>query len=394
MDPTLDEASQLHCPAERLRTLSALSEQHRLCVAANPAAPVDLLESLAASGSPAVRKKLALNPSISGQLFWGLAAEFPHLSLNNPLFQLLLMEHPTIATIPTPSLLALLGTGRMEPSWFEVAYAAGLQNYALLQGLILLHNVPTVILLQLAEKLWCTDEILRRASLPPEIVRVYMRCRRVDIRVKFAASPHAPPEWLAEAALTEVQVRSAVASNHRTPRETLERLLSDRSEDIQRRAALNPSLASDIVLRNVQEQMQQQPSWSPEGLLLIHGNLFRAAIRARDSQQPRKEKSKRGLRTRLGMALRPTTQKRAALFLKDAETLALLARSPSASVRQNVARNPATTASLLTALASDSDPKVRALVAWHDETPAEVRAVLERDPTKAVRKAVERKNFR
>jgi hypothetical protein len=393
MDPTLDEASCPHTLADRLRLLAHRSEQHRLLIAANPAAPPDLLERFVLEQDPQLQARLATNPALPTPLFWHLAQRFPREILENPLFGLLLLDLPALAEVPPQALLALLGTGQLPEAWFWLVYdLASQSNWGLLFGLAELDTTPRELLLKLLERhkdLALIKSVLRRKHLPPQVLEQLLQRPDASVQVLLAESPLAPPEWLASHIHSPHEaLRLAIAAHPRSQPQTIEALLDDPSGRVRLRAVQHASLSENRVLQALKRGFPGLRRPTMEPLIQRNGDLLRAALRAHDGGRSGKEK--RGLRSWLGAVVKPSVLRRSALLLKEPEGLELLARSPCLEVRLTVALNAATAPATLAILAADRRHEVRRAVAKHPATPEESLRRLQVDPIQAVRKAAAR----
>ena len=393
MDPTLDEASCPLTPADRLRLLAFRSEQHRLLIAANPAAPPDLLERFAQEGSEPLQACLATNPALPTPLFWHLAHRFPREILENPLFGLLLLDLPALAQVPPQALMALLGTGRLPESWFWLVYdLASQSNWGLMFSLAELETTPAKLLQKLLEQHKApalVKSVLRRKYLPPRVLDQLLQTPDTNVQVLLAKSPLAPPEWLASHVHSPHEaLRIAIAGHPRSPLRVIEALLDDPSGRVRLRAVQHGSLPENRVLQALKRGFPGLRRPTMEPLIQRNGDLLRAALRAHDGGRSGKEK--RGLRSWLGGVVKPSVLRRAALLQKEPEGLELLARSPCIKTRLAVALNGATAPATLAILATDRRHEVRRAVAKHPAVPEASLRRLQVDPIQAVRKAAAR----
>ena len=92
LTPKAEAALETTAP-ERLTELAQDLKLAKV-VAANPAAPASLLENLSHTADKAIRKALVANPATPPQLLMDLGSQFPEQLLENPVFDLLLVENP------------------------------------------------------------------------------------------------------------------------------------------------------------------------------------------------------------------------------------------------------------------------------------------------------------
>ncbi|GAB4297792.1 MAG: DUF2336 domain-containing protein [Oscillatoriaceae cyanobacterium] len=114
MNQTISEAdiaaaSAENTPPEQLQQLANHSPELAQLVAQNPAAPSELLAKLASSKDPTTRARVAANPNTPTEILLKLGAEFPQQLLENPMWDLILLENPRLAeTIPIASLISIV----------------------------------------------------------------------------------------------------------------------------------------------------------------------------------------------------------------------------------------------------------------------------------------------
>ncbi len=102
------EASSETTSAKRLKEL-AQDAKLASVVAKNPAAPPDLLAELADSDPKALRKNAMGNPATPYETLMKFASQYPKQLLDNPVFDLLLLENPNLLNdIPVSGLRSLL----------------------------------------------------------------------------------------------------------------------------------------------------------------------------------------------------------------------------------------------------------------------------------------------
>ena len=103
------EAQQASTSAKRLEVLSQKSIMAKRLVAKNPSAPAELLQKLANDSDIEVRKAITSNPNTPRELLLQFGKAFPDELLNNPIFDLLLLENNYLQrTIPESSYKELL----------------------------------------------------------------------------------------------------------------------------------------------------------------------------------------------------------------------------------------------------------------------------------------------
>lgn len=135
---TTSEKREARDPATAPRRLSELARQDvalaRL-VAANEGAPGSLLDELGDQADKAVRRWVVRNPSTPAKVAARIGSEFPNDLLDNPAFDLYLIEEPDLLEgVGETTLRALLKRERCPTGFF--AYAARKQDAAIAMALL------------------------------------------------------------------------------------------------------------------------------------------------------------------------------------------------------------------------------------------------------------------
>jgi len=117
---TEEEAIDENTPPERLEQISQQSIEMARWVAINYAAPPELLTKLYQLEDSEVQKALVLNPNTPTEILMALGENYPQELLNNPVWDLLLLENPNLyAEIPEETLLSLLDIKEFCLHWGE-----------------------------------------------------------------------------------------------------------------------------------------------------------------------------------------------------------------------------------------------------------------------------------
>ncbi|RYE94263.1 MAG: hypothetical protein EOO75_02410 [Myxococcales bacterium] len=409
-DPTLAEASALATPGARLRELAARSPRHRRAVAANAAAPAELLRELA--GETWLGAVIASNPAVPLDLLWQLARSSPREVIANPLFQLAMLVQPDLGAIPRWSLWSLFRTALLPDDWYrwacDHAVAQGLGGHWLLFDLAQLEHAPVEVLRRLGRlQPFLYEPLLGNPALPPDVVKRIGRSSDPKMQVLLARSRHARPDWLTAMARSRVvAVRAAVAGQGRTPAAVLARLADDPAPEVRAAVSTNwftppevlrlidgvpaPGLLGNPSLPAARARELIAAGAGSAIVTVRHGELLAEALAARDGQRRRRDgqrPGREGLAARLAEGARPAVLRQAARAATQSPAmLDRLARSPRYALRLAVAGNPATAPATLARLAGDRRYEVRREVARHASTPAAVRAWLVDDPAPAVRR--------
>ena len=103
------QAKDPDTPGEVLARLAREDVTLSRLVARNPSASSDLLRELGSSKDTTTRKWVATNPNTPSDVLLSLAVQFPVQLLENPVFDLLLLENPNlISDMPLSSLGSVL----------------------------------------------------------------------------------------------------------------------------------------------------------------------------------------------------------------------------------------------------------------------------------------------
>jgi hypothetical protein len=172
-------------------------------IASDPHTNPQLLRKIATEPDGELRRLVAGNPNTPTDILWQLGIDFPEVILNNPIFELLQVEHlQLVAEIPHATLMSLLQCERVPKSFME--YAVDRQDYSLWLAVAYNPHTPSGLLENLARKSRSQDRELIRA---------------------VAAHPNTPPHLLAEIIYISGSVAQIVAENVHTPIAVLEKIL-------------------------------------------------------------------------------------------------------------------------------------------------------------------------
>jgi hypothetical protein len=206
-------------------------------IASNPQTNPQLLQKIAIGKDWELRRLVASNPNTPTDILWQLGIDFPEAILNNPIFQLLQLEHLDLAAeIPHGTLTSLLQCEQVPIAFME--YALSQQDYSLWLAVAYNPLTPTSLLENLARKSRHQDRELIRA---------------------VAAHPHTPHHLLAEIITISVGVAQIVAENPHTPVMVLAKILDKYGQANDPTSttlvALHPHLNPQLLM-----QMQLAPS--------------------------------------------------------------------------------------------------------------------------------------
>jgi len=401
----LQQAADETTPPETLRTLAETNLTLKQIVAQNPAAPVDLLTKLASDRNKIIQKAVASNPNTPTEILIKLGVKFTQEFLNNPIFELLLLENPNfILAMPVETLKSILKLKELpeyiliiasqhldkkvvlavanhpqtpraileklsESPHQKVADAAKLHvNYPteITEEMILL---PSVVLSPFLKKSQLATDYNyeMRLGLIQAIPLFLLNLITFEARVNIARHFKTPLSYLKVLAQDkEFEVRAEVAKNPNTTITILRDLAKTQSLNVRLGLASNPNTPLDILeglARSKSEillfQLASNPS-TPVTILEKLGHTINSVL------------------IRRALANNPST----ALSLKQElsaylpEDLEILGKHKKSAVRQWVASNPDTPKSVLKTLAQDWDLDVQRQVAENPKTPMSVLKTL------------------
>ena len=121
LTPKQEAALETTTP-ERLKELAKESLILARIVAKNSGASEELLKELAHTDDSATRKAVTTNPSTPKETLLELGTQFPEELLDNPVFDLLLLENPNLlADMPKSSLKSLVKREAVPRSFLDWA---------------------------------------------------------------------------------------------------------------------------------------------------------------------------------------------------------------------------------------------------------------------------------
>ena len=99
-----------------------MNRSNSLELAKNPEKPPEILADLSKSKNHAIRQAVASNPNTPTEVLFKLGAEFPKELLENPVFDLLILEKPNLLEdLSEDTLIALLKLERVPDYFLEWA---------------------------------------------------------------------------------------------------------------------------------------------------------------------------------------------------------------------------------------------------------------------------------
>lgn len=321
-------------------------------MARNSSSPAALLEKLGSHSDPAVRRWVTRNANTPAQIAARLGAQFPAQLLENPAFDLYLLESPDLLEkVGIGALRSFLRRKNCPRGLFEYAVGLGdeivqlsaLQNAAAPQSVVeslaqslhaavrdaaALHvSISKATDLESARQHFDTCLVsASKEAKPTPTHNALAYLLTLPLPNKHHSEPQSPEEHLIieSAALEQpipqsYSIRWFVAQNLSTPAEVLTRLVSDPDDAVRRAAAQNPAM-------------------SPRVLDILAGSAELKSYAAANPSMP-------------------------------VATLEMLASDEDRGVRGAVARNASTPIPVLVGLATDPNPFVRKFVAQNASTP-------------------------
>ncbi|WP_426039685.1 hypothetical protein [Brevundimonas sp. DC300-4] len=353
MKPTkaeLREAASEQTPPQRLAELAVRDKTLARAVASNCAAPAELLDTLSEHQDKAIRKRVVRNPATLAKTVAKAGGEFPSDLLDNPAFDLYLIEQPDMLTdFGEATLRALLKRENCPAGFF--AYAAK-RGDTVTRLTLLMNPAATTEAIEIVRKngdrsynnpAWApSGALIEACDLHRSSAGDLDWRARLTVGLEQARGDDRPkPEQFALAevglmldgttAATLGQPHQAspisrilysslhidLAANPATPAHVLAGLARNENTDVRKAVALNPSTTPDVL-----------------GLL------------ATDAENPD---------IREAVALNPNI---------TPEILNILVADSEISVRSAVAKNPSTSFQLLQLIAFDDAPDPQKYAQW------------------------------
>ena len=247
------EASSETTSAKRLKEL-AQDAKLASVVAKNPAAPPDLLAELADSDPKALRKNAMGNPATPYDTLMKFASQYPEQLLDNPVFDLLLLENPNLLNdIPESGLRSLLRREVCPESFLR--WASKSEDEGVLLAVAMNADTPKEVLETLADHTNKTvsEAVGLHVNLAGELTESWEDVFQKSVKMEEAQSKQTAdrhallywtkliPEWLVLKCCVPLRVRSSVAENPNTPVELLQQLAKDEDIGVRRDVAGNPN---------------------------------------------------------------------------------------------------------------------------------------------------------
>jgi hypothetical protein len=344
--------------ATRPERLKELAKDPRLtaAVAANPATPPDVLETVSASWDGEVWRALICNPNAMPDTLFHIAPTYPAEFFANPVVPLLLLEQPNFPLRYDRRILAPLVRHAAAPVGFlsilthhrDEAIAADARLHVNLVG-------------EAADAGWAREAEGAIWQLRTEDTGRLL----VPVLECGSLAPWLVPPLLLHG---DKQIRQAVARSPGLPREALRWFRRvGASSDLAGYGAPDPTIAPTLIER-----------------LVVGGSWARALAARHPATTPT---------TLLRLASDPEAQVRAFAARNaalPATALVALAGDSSIRVRQAAACREGTSAAILERLSGDASPIVRTMVARNGKVSAHILLGLTDDPNWRVRRQVAR----
>ena len=328
----------------------AMNEPARLLLLAqDPNTDHRELSALASQEDEIIQRALVSNPSTPLETLMQLGEKFPALLLENLVFPLLLLENPTLSTIPTKTLVALAKLPQFPSGLLASIVYRDWEIRAVVSSN---PSTPPETLLSLLEENDPDDSICveNNPSTPQEYLRLFQRARRLIIGVTKRVDGKAireksdePPLSLEEMELLfsrGTQSRSWLSRNPNIPAAMMEALFDSCEVELRASLASNQGLPPSLLLK-----------------LAADPSVYVASQ----------------------VAPRPTL---------PLEGMRRLLSSPVNVLRMDLVRNKALPVEMLEVLALDLDEKVRQRVARVEDLPASIGRRLIDDPSVEVRESL------
>lgn len=373
-------ASAQNTPPEQLQQLANHSPELAQLVAQNPAAPSELLAELAQSNDTITRARVTANPNTPTEILLKLGSDFPQQLLENPMWDLLLLENPQLSkTIPLATLTSIvkLQSEKVPISFLKTAFIEANQSKEpyLLTAVALNPRTPQQIFRQLVEEQNHPSvknallSLMAQASPPIWLLNQLLKSTN---------------QYLAEAAQLHISIAGEMSSGWHEQAETiidtyLNLIISQHQSQSETRKFL---IKSDINYwlelglwldfpASIIKKIAHNSGW--EINLAIAQNPFTPASLLAE------------LATAADEFIRASV---ASNYKLPLNLLQNLAQDESGLVRQAVAKNPQTPAPLLAQLGADLDIDIRCAVAANPNTPVPVIESLAKSDNQRLRLAL------
>ena len=281
------------------------------------------LDKLMKTGSDEVKKKIALHPNTSPKTLVELFENYPEQVLNNPVLNLILLEHPDFleqlckpydyinSLAKLPIFFVEWAVNHPQPS---IRLLIADNNYVPINFLQkLAHDVDYDVRIYVASNVCMSDrnfESLYRESATNRTVNLYPDAA-LKIVCQLAQDKH-------------FDVRYVVANNTGTPSYIIEQLSFDPHPSVRNAVARNSKVSEEVLRRLVKDKDPTVVEAVARNLSIPH------------------------------------------------DLMEICAASKNKKIRYSVAENPKATKSILIKLASDVDTIVRQEVANNSNTPPEI----------------------
>ncbi|MEM7715367.1 MAG: HEAT repeat domain-containing protein [Cyanobacteria bacterium P01_A01_bin.68] len=384
-----------------IRDLEELGESRwgwvRLGVAQNPFAPVQILKQLSEDKLPKIQLEVAKNPKTQK---WILEELFKHPHIDKYpeigiYIKAAIAEHPNMTGEAENKNIPFLGRHKLRLNK-EKASETSQARYFMTKRV----NSPFA-LAQISKNSSHDSKLTaaRNRNTPVSILEQLARDSHETICQTVATNPSLPFNTLLELARNSsvrvklnIAYKSSYGNTPSTPRELLEILAEDESEQVRAKIAEHPDTPVDILVKLANDSSREVKSKLTANLntpveVLTRLGLEENLVNQRNPNTP-------GIV--LAQAVRNMNSKALADFIKHpvqgsqmpSETLTQLATNTNSSVRYHVACHPNTKATVLRQLARDSYiATIRAVASNHNTFP-ETLEVLSTNPDFTTRHSV------
>lgn len=353
-----EQATDATTSPEILGTLVTLGTDIARLVAENPNAPPDILQQLATSDDIEIRKAVTTNPNTPTEVLLSLAEEFPRQFIQNPLFDLLLLENANFpAEISYWTLLNILKLEEL-PDFF-LSSAAKHSNPEILYMVARHPHTPDKALQEMARR-YPKDArlgltIAKRPNISKKVLLTLVESSAIAVRLylaKHQAIPRSILEQLANSHEPNVnfqqEIHQKIARNPNTPLAVIQKLLSQGDNQVKQAIAGRFDLPIDMLTELAVDYRVHVMNLLAQNIHISSEVLAELA-------------NHHELRVRQMVARHPNTPQ---ALLQDA--------AKSQELWEYVAQNPSTPADLLEELAQSNQEKILTAIASNPSTPASV----------------------
>ena len=369
------EASDPSTSPERLAELAAQDIKLSRAVAKNSTTPPDILKTLGESGDEATRKSIAGNPNSPTDTLTRLATQFPEEVIQNPVFDLLLLENPNLLSeIPLASLRSLLKRQSIPIaflSWAAKHEDVGVQLAVALNPLTPAKAVKGLVMSPYPNVRAAAEQHINYAEADDDFdwQRAFWEGIGTDdlVQKKENIEPLLTRDLIDPRVFPELskEFRLELASGKNTNLGVLKRFCQDPSEDVRSALLENPSLTPEIL-----QALEADPSQTIREQVANHDQTYRHPdsenefIRAHIARITTDQSVLERLSADWHWRVREAAAENPALNLR--------VDSVNEYARRKLAHHPTLSESQIRSLAVDPDMGVQKAIAQHPSLPSDL----------------------